>query len=132
MVSLCQDGVCVIKAPITWHRLLAHSMQTSGKAGFYFFSIYAFKDILPPEHLDYRRKIVLVDSCALETSPWEMSSSDLLLFDFCKTFKQRYGEKSVTPNMHLNGHLFDRLFCLILVQFTHFWLFRCWKRKWYP
>ena len=87
------------------------------------FSIYALKDILPPDHLECWRKFVLACRrlCSRNISMGNVKVADFLLLDFCKTFEQLYGENFVTPNMHLHGHLLDCLFDFGPIY--SFWLF---------
>ena len=46
---------------------------------------------------------------------------DRLLIEFCEKFENLYGKELVTPNMHLHGHLYDRI--IDFGPIYSFWLF---------
>ena len=75
------------------------------------FSPVALKGIIPQEHLTCW--LLFVKACThLCTRVIHRSailSADRFLLQFCKQFKQLYGDKECTPNMHLHLHLKDSI-----------------------
>ena len=73
------------------------------------FSVYALHGILPDEHLECWRKIVL--ACRRLYSRYisvgNVKVADILLLDFCQRFENMHGATFVTPNIYLHGHLRD-------------------------
>lgn len=71
------------------------------------YSMYALRGILPQEHYLCWQAFVLscFFLCRREISPIELKKADLLLLKFCKGVENLYGTSSITPNMHLHGHL---------------------------
>ena len=43
--------------------------------------------------------------CRREINLTDLKKADLLLINFCKRAQNLYGKSSITPNMHLHGHL---------------------------
>ncbi|SMN02307.1 hypothetical protein SPONN_807 [uncultured Candidatus Thioglobus sp.] len=74
-----------------------------------YFSLYALKDLLPPR--DYDCWLVFVKACSSicrrEISVLELEGIDTKVQTFCEMFERLYGMNSLTPNMHLAGHITD-------------------------
>lgn len=87
------------------------------------YSIPALFNILPSEHLECWRHLVLACRilCKQSLSNCDMSLADGLLMQFCRRVECVYGKSVVTPNMHLHGHLKDVLLDYGPAQ--EFWLF---------
>ena len=87
------------------------------------FSMYALYEFLPREHLICWQKFVLACRilCCKVISLQDIHLADELLLKFCRNFEQLYGEKRITPNMHLHLHLRE---CLVDYGPVYgFWLF---------
>ena len=71
--------------------------------------MYALKDILLAEHLKCWQAFVLAYKylCKPVLSQDDVVMADGMLLKFCKNFQALYGNKEVTPNMHLHCHLKD-------------------------
>lgn len=81
------------------------------------------KGILPDE--DLRIWLLFVRSCTILCSRIitlsDVHEADTYLVQFCKLFQHKYGQASVTPNMHLHMHLSQ---CLMDYGPVHsFWCF---------
>ena len=87
------------------------------------FSIYALKDVMPEEHLEYWRSFVLASRilCSKVLTDTSVRLADQLILKFCKQFEEIFGQEYVTPNMHLHGHLIECLFDYGPIY--SFWLF---------
>lgn len=87
------------------------------------YSIPALNELLPSQHLECWRHFVLACRivCKQSLSNHDITLMDILLIEFCKKVQQLYGDRSITPNMHLHGHLIE-----IIKDFGpvyEFWLF---------
>lgn len=51
----------------------------------------------------------------------ELQKVDLMLLQFCEKFEQLYGKSKIKPNMHLHGHLKERV--LDYGPIYNFWCF---------
>ena len=73
------------------------------------YSLYALHDILPKRHYHCWEAFVLACRflCSTCISHDDLKKADLLLLKFCRQMQQLYGEKSITPNMHLHCHLHE-------------------------
>ena len=73
------------------------------------YSLYALRDILPPEH--YRCWAMFVEAsvilCQFSIKRSDLSFADTRLMQFCELFEELYGSENCTPNMHLHGHIAD-------------------------
>ena len=59
--------------------------------------------------------------CKTRFTDDDIRLADALLLRFCKEFQSLYGPDSVTPNIHLHGHLVD---CVRdCGPVSYFWLF---------
>lgn len=87
------------------------------------FSIFALHGILPKEHLECWRYLVLASRLLTSRILYveQIKQADQLLHAFCTTFETLYGEQYVTPNMHMHGHLISSL--LDYGPVYSFWLF---------
>lgn len=87
------------------------------------YSIPALFDILPSEQLECWRHYVLACRilCKQCLSQNDIILADALLMQFCHRFENLYGQSSVTPNMHMHGHLKDSILDFGPIQ--EFWLF---------
>ena len=87
------------------------------------YSIPSLYGLLPPRHLECWRHFVLACRllCKQSLTDRDVHLVDALLLQFCKKVEELYGERSITPNMHMHGHLKE-----VLVDFGpvfEFWLF---------
>ena len=73
------------------------------------YSIPALFDILPQDHYECWRHFVLACRilCKQSLRDLDITLADSLLLQFCKRVTRLYGKTSITPNMHLHGHLKD-------------------------
>lgn len=71
------------------------------------YSIPSLHGILPRQHLECWRFFVLSCRilCKRKLSTADVSLFDALLIRFCTHVQDIYGESSITPNMHMHGHL---------------------------
>ena len=78
---------------------------------------------LPTEHLECWRHFVLACRilCQHSLSSVQINLLDALLMQFCKRVEHIYGKESISPNMHLLGHLREVL--LDYGPVHEFWLF---------
>lgn len=76
------------------------------------FSPVVLKGIIPQEHLTcwlfFVKACTLLCTRVIHRST--ILSADLFLLQFCKRFKQLYGDSECTPNMHMHLHLKDCVF----------------------
>ena len=72
-----------------------------------FYSLFALKDTLPPQH--YRCWHLFVKVCFLlcrrSITREQIKEADQMIFQFLQLFKQLYGAEKCNVNMHLHGHL---------------------------
>jgi hypothetical protein len=125
-----QDKVDAIKSPTTIGRL--PSKIASNFGGFTaeqwmlwtnVYSIYALTNVIDKVHVEIWRCFVLASRllCMKTITKTEIKMADLHLMKFCDLFQKKYGNHSITPNMHLHGHL-DQ--CLLdFGPVYSFWLF---------
>ena len=75
------------------------------------FSLFCLKDLLPETHLRWWQTFVLARQylCTPVLSKTDIIKADLLFVKFGERFEKLYGEKVVTPNMHLRCHLKERV-----------------------
>ena len=73
------------------------------------YSIPALFGILSGDHFECWRHFVLACRilCKQSLSHLDISLADGLLLQFCKRVERLYGKATITPNMHLHGHLRD-------------------------
>ena len=73
------------------------------------YSIPALFGILSDDHFECWRHFVLACQiqCKQSLSHLDISLADGLLLQFCKRVERLYGKATITPNMHLHGHLRD-------------------------
>ncbi len=87
------------------------------------FSPYALFDLLPSDH--YNLWLKFFKACKLICTPMvnlrDFASSQSLLVDFYHGFEKLFGNRRMTPNMHLHTHLADCIFDYGPV--CEFWLF---------
>ena len=71
------------------------------------YSVPAFHGILPRQHLECWQSLVLACRilCKKKLSLADVSLFDALLIRFCTHAQDIYGDSSITPNMHMHGHL---------------------------
>lgn len=71
------------------------------------YSVPALYGVLPKRHFDCWRYYVLACRilCKRRLTVDEISLFDAFLMKFCTQVQDIYGESSVTPNMHMHGHL---------------------------
>ena len=71
------------------------------------FSMFCLKELLPDADLQCWQSFVL--ACRSLCKPFltkvDITKGDFLLVKFCKNVERLYGKLTVTPNMHLHGHL---------------------------
>lgn len=87
------------------------------------FSIYALKNILPDNLIHNWRMFVLASCilCSRTITETEVNLADEYLMSFLRDLERKYGRSTVTPNMHLHGHLRQ---CIFDYGPIHtFWLF---------
>ena len=74
-----------------------------------YFSLYSLKGILPPRDYDCWLMFVKVCTkiCRRSVNLKDLDSIDEGIQDFCTLFEGLYGKHSLTPNMHLAGHITD-------------------------
>ena len=88
-----------------------------------YYSLIALHGLVGENDLECWRHFVLACRllCRKSLSKQELKVADLLLMQFCKRTERMYGKKSVTPNMHMHGHLKE---CVIDYGPLHsFWLY---------
>ena len=73
------------------------------------YSLFALRDILPTAHYHCWEAFVLACRflCTTCISQEDLQKADLLLLKFCRQIQELYGEKAITPNMHLHCHLHE-------------------------
>lgn len=73
------------------------------------YSMFALRGILPQSDYVCWQTFVLACFflCRRAISKTDLVKADLLLIKFCKKVEELYGNNSITPNMHLHGHLAD-------------------------
>ena len=71
------------------------------------YSMFALRGILPQEHYSCWQAFVLscYFLCRKEIQDVELKKADLLLLKFCKKVESLYGNRAITPNMHLHCHI---------------------------
>ena len=71
------------------------------------YSIPALFNILPEDHFECWRHFVLacIFLCKHALSELDINMADSLLLQFCTRVERLYGKLSITPNMHLHGHI---------------------------
>lgn len=88
-----------------------------------YYSIFCMHDILTKEEMDCWRTFVLASRLLSlpSLSKEDISLADKLLLTFCQRFERLHGPSSVTPNMHMHGHLIE---CVKdFGPLSSFWLF---------
>ena len=72
-----------------------------------YYSLMVLYDMLGPADLECWRHFVLACRllCQQTLSKTHLQLGDALLMRFCKKVQQLYGTQSITPNMHMHGHL---------------------------
>ena len=77
------------------------------KAWITVYSIPALYHILPDDHLECWRHFVLASRilCKQSLCNTDIILADSLLLQFCRKVERIYGDHTVTPNMHLHGHI---------------------------
>ena len=88
-----------------------------------YFSIYCLYGLLSSDQLECWRHFVLAcrKLCQLSMTKHDVTVADGLLLQFGKRVKHLYGEKVITPNMHMACHIAD---CIMDYGPSHsFWLF---------
>lgn len=74
-----------------------------------YYSLFALKGVLP--HRDYNCWLLFVkvcnSVCRRQIAVSELNGIDKLIQEFCEQFNTLYGKNSLTPNMHLAGHISD-------------------------
>ena len=87
------------------------------------FAIPCLYETLPDEHLQCWRYFVLACKilCKYSLTKDDIAIADGLLIRFSKQVEELYGTSTVTPNLHLHGHLKDGL--LDYGSVYEFWLF---------
>ena len=85
-----------------------------------YYSVYCMHDILSDDELECWRAFVLASR--LLSSPIlsneNIMLADALLLSFCRRFEGLHGQSSITPNMHMHGHLTE-----CIKDYGSFWLF---------
>ncbi|XP_070568393.1 uncharacterized protein [Ptychodera flava] len=73
------------------------------------YSMFVLKGVLPEVHLQCWQTFVLACRylCRTCISEADIKRADFLMIKFCHNFEKLYGELSVTPNMHIHGHLLE-------------------------
>ena len=73
--------------------------------------MFCLKDLLPETHLRCWQTFFLARQylCTPVLSKTDIIKADLLFVKFGERFEKLYGEKVVTPNMHLHCHLKERV-----------------------
>lgn len=87
------------------------------------FSIIVLRDLLPSDHLECWRHLVLACRiiCLKTLTPDQVKLADALLLQYCKRVERMYGGDVTTPNMHYCCHLES---CINDYGPAHsFWLF---------
>ena len=74
-----------------------------------YFSLFSLKGVLPPRDYDCWLTFVKVCSmiCQRSINLRDLDNIDDSIFNFCTQFQHLYGKESLTPNMHLVGHITD-------------------------
>lgn len=88
-----------------------------------YYSINCLYGVLPTDHLECWRHLVLASRllCKRNMNMDDIKLADTLLLKFCQRFQVLYGPESVTPNIHLHGHLLE---CIKdYGPMCNFWLF---------
>ena len=88
-----------------------------------YYSINCLYGVLPTDHLECWRHLVLASRllCKRNMNMDDIRLADTLLLKFCQRFQVLYGPESVTPNIHLHGHLLE---CIKdYGPMCNFWLF---------
>lgn len=72
-----------------------------------YYSIYCLHGILSNEEIECWRQFVFASRLLSSSSITKdnVQLADALLLSFCRRFENIYGSSSVTPNMHMHGHL---------------------------
>lgn len=84
--------------------------------------------IIPEEDFECWRHFVLASRllCKKKITVSELKTADALLLRFCQRYQRLYGQSSVTPNIHLHGHLtsciedYGPMSCFWLFAFERF------------
>ena len=106
------------------------------------FSLYALRDILPPQ--DYDCMVLFVQACTILLQPVitldKVEEADELLLSFCKKYQNLYGAEKCTPNMHLHCHIKETIldygpvhasWCFAFERYNG--IFESFKKNWiYP
>ena len=73
------------------------------------YSTYILSKFLPKEHYNNWMKFVSACKilCGRTISTAKLQEADDTLLSFCKGVERLYGKESITPNMHLHGHLIE-------------------------
>lgn len=90
---------------------------------FLMFATYTLHDILPQRDFQCLQKFVIACTyiCNRVLTDNDIIVADNLLMQFCNSFENLYGKESITPNMHLHGHLKE---CMLdYGPVFSFWLF---------
>jgi hypothetical protein len=87
------------------------------------YSLFSLKGIIEERHLKCWQSFVLGCRymCKAVLTEADIIKADGLLLKFCREFQSLYGQKAVTPNMHLHCHLKE---CILDLGPIHsFWCF---------
>lgn len=73
------------------------------------YSMFALRGIIPEQHYVCWQTFVLACFylCRRSITNVDIIKADHLLIKFCKQVENLFGNSSITPNMHLHGHLAD-------------------------
>ena len=85
--------------------------------------MYCLSGILPSEHFRCWQTFALACKyfCQPINSQTDLEIADGMLIKFCKSVESLYGNLSITPNMHMHGHLKEVI--LYHGPITGFWCF---------
>ena len=74
-----------------------------------YFSLFSLKDVLPAKHYDCWLSFVKICSkiCRRSIELSELDKIDERIQEFCEHFESLYKKTSLTPNIHLLGHITD-------------------------
>ena len=76
------------------------------------YSMFALKGVTADKHLQCWQTFMLTCKylCKTTITSVDLQRADLLLVKFCKDFQKLYGNKAITPNMHLHCHLKENIY----------------------
>ena len=88
-----------------------------------YYSLYCLYELLPQNHYECWRHFVLASRLLSKRciTANEVSIADRFLLQFCCRVQNLYGDATITPNMHMHGHLADSV--LDFGPTASFWLF---------